>query len=133
MARSLDLDAMSAEDLMRLLEEIFDRLPAQALLVVRDVVDVKRQEKLEDAKGAVLEETRAKLAALGLTLADVLPLRKGKTGSKRSRRDAGRTLPVKYRGPEGHTWSGRGHVPTWLQALEEAGRTREEFSVSEEA
>jgi hypothetical protein len=52
MARSLDLDAMSEDDLMRLLEEIFDRLPARHLREARDCAEAKRREKLEEAKQA---------------------------------------------------------------------------------
>jgi len=40
-------------------------------------------------------------------------------------------VPVKYRHPEDpeKTWTGRGVVPTWLQALINAGRDRSEFEV----
>ncbi len=38
-------------------------------------------------------------------------------------------VPVKYRGPAGQTWSGRGRAPTWLVALEGQGRNKDEFLV----
>lgn len=40
-------------------------------------------------------------------------------------------VPVKYRHPEDpeKTWTGRGVMPTWLQALINAGRDRSEFEV----
>jgi DNA-binding protein H-NS len=40
-------------------------------------------------------------------------------------------VPVKYRHPEDpeKTWTGRGVMPTWLQALINAGRDRSEFQV----
>ena len=100
------------------------------LTALRDAAEAKRREKLDDAKNAVLEETRAKLAELGLTLEMVLPISgsagQGGQGRKR-RRDAGQLLPVRYRGPSGETWSGRGRMPKWLQTLEAEGRNREEF------
>ena len=34
-------------------------------------------------------------------------------------------VPVKYRGPNGEAWTGRGHTPAWVIAQEAAGRTRE--------
>jgi DNA-binding protein H-NS len=115
------------------MEEILDRLPAQKLSGVRDTAEAKRLEKLEKAKDAVLEEARAKLAELDLTLEEVLqrPSRRG--GSRRRRREAGQATPVRYRGPNGETWTGRGRVPQWLQALEEQGRNREELLVQQEA
>jgi DNA-binding protein H-NS len=40
-------------------------------------------------------------------------------------------VPVKYRHPEdpGKTWTGRGVMPTWLQAFINAGHERSEFEV----
>jgi DNA-binding protein H-NS len=37
---------------------------------------------------------------------------------------------VKYRGPAGETWTGRGLVPKWLRDMEVAGHDRTEFLVS---
>ena len=34
-------------------------------------------------------------------------------------------VPVKYRGPNGESWTGRGKTPAWILAHESAGRTRE--------
>ena len=133
MARSLDLDALTEEDLLHLLDEILNRLPVRDLVTARIAVEAKRQEKLEEAKRTVLEEMRGKLEELDLTLEDVLqrPSRRG--GSRRRRREAGHAAPVKYRGPNGETWSSRGRVPQWLRELEAQGRNRDEFLVSEEA
>jgi DNA-binding protein H-NS len=132
MARSLDLDALTEEDMIQLLDDILYRLPPQRLRDVRDSAEARRREKLEEAKNAVLAETREKLAALELTLEDVLqrPSRRG--GSRRRRREAGQAAPVKYRSPEGLSWTGKGRVPQWLQAFEEQGRNREEFLVSQD-
>jgi DNA-binding protein H-NS len=49
---------------------------------------------------------------------------------KRSARKGVKVL-VKYRHPEdqGKTWTGRGVMPTWLQALINAGHERSEFEV----
>jgi DNA-binding protein H-NS len=133
MARSLALDALTEDDMLQLLEEILFRLPPQRLRDVRDTAEARRREKLEAAKNAVLAETRIKLEALELTLEEVVRPRTGRTGGRRRRRDAGTALPSKYRGPNGETWSGRGRVPQWLQALEEQGRNRDEFLVTQEA
>lgn len=37
--------------------------------------------------------------------------------------------PIKYRGPAGETWTGRGKQPRWLKALVDAGRQPEEFLI----
>src|SRR5215217_6133628 len=50
-----------------------DRMTVAELTALRDAAEGKRLEKLDDAKNAVLAETRAKLAELGLTLEAVLP------------------------------------------------------------
>ena len=36
---------------------------------------------------------------------------------------------IKFRGPGGESWSGRGKTPTWLRALVDAGRPADEFRV----
>ncbi len=132
MARSLDLDALTEDDMLQLLEEIFSRLPPQSLRDVRDIAEARRREKLEEAKNAVLAETRAKLGELELALEEVVRPRTGRRVSRRTRRDSGATLPAKYRGPQGEIWAGKGRVPQWLRALEESGRSREEFLVTQD-
>jgi DNA-binding protein H-NS len=41
----------------------------------------------------------------------------------------GTKAPIKYRGPNGETWTGRGRTPTWLTDLESKGKKRERFAV----
>jgi len=133
MARSLDLDALTEDDMLQLLEEIFSRLSPQRLRDVRDTAEMRRKEKIEAVKNAILTETRAKLEELELSLEDLVRPRPARPSARRTRRDAGKELPVKYRGPNDETWSGRGHVPQWLRDLEEQGRNRDEFLVQQEA
>ena len=110
-----------------------DRMTVAELTALRDAAEAKRREKLDDAKNAVLAETRAKLAELGLTLEAVLPSPARSEAGRKRRRDAGQLLPVRYRGPHGETWSGRGRMPKWLQTLEAEGQNREEFRATEAA
>src|SRR3954454_1050448 len=42
--------------------------------------------------------------------------------TRKTRADAGAPLPVKYRGPNGEAWSGRGIAPRWLKAFELEGQ-----------
>ena len=121
---TLDLygEQVSTEDPLRVIEEMFDTLTVAELRAVRVLAEKKRKAKLEDAKDTVLREVEGRVKALGLRLKDVFPSHKSSTKA---------TIPVKYRSPNGETWSGRGHTPTWLRTLEEAGHNREEFHVTE--
>jgi DNA-binding protein H-NS len=112
----------TAPDRLREIETLLDSLSVQELRTVRVLAGRKQKEKLEEAKTTVLVEIEGRVKALGLRLKDILPSHK--PGTK-----AG--VPVKCRSPAGDTWSGRGHTPTWLRTLEEAGHTREEFRVTE--
>src|SRR3712207_6646670 len=79
-----------------------DGMTVAELTALRDAAEGKRLEKLEEAKNAVLAETRARLAELGLTLEAVLPHPASPApassgqggGGRKKRRDAGQPLAV---------------------------------------
>jgi DNA-binding protein H-NS len=119
----IKLETLSSEERLRLIEEICETLTAQELRTIRNVVEQMRQRKLEDAKAALLEEVKGKASELGLSLNDVFPTQR--------QRKSKSVLRVKYRSPDGETWSGRGHAPLWLRQLELQGHKRDEFAVSE--
>jgi DNA-binding protein H-NS len=119
----IKLDTLSSEERIHLIEEICETLTPQELRTIRDVVEQMRQRKLEDAKAALLEEVKGKASELGLSLNDVFP-------TQRQRKNKP-VLRVKYRSPDGETWSGRGHAPLWMRQLELQGHKRDEFAVSE--
>lgn len=74
-----------------------------------------------------VDEIRSKMAAFGITLADL----DATTSRKRtSAAKSGNPAPAKFRGPNGETWSGRGLMPRWLSALVAAGQSREEFAIT---
>jgi DNA-binding protein H-NS len=127
---TIDQETMSTEELLTLIEDAMDKLPVEELVTVRDLAEQKRQEQLEKVKASVLEEFQARLQSLGLSMSDVLP-QSAQTGGRRMRTDAGKPLPVRYRGPHGETWSGRGHPPRWIMRYEDEGRERDEFRVTE--
>ncbi|WP_338664320.1 H-NS histone family protein [Pararoseomonas sp. SCSIO 73927] len=85
--------------------------------------------KREGARTELVEEMKAKAAALGLSLGDLLDRPGPHTNVRRPRSDAGKTVAAKYRGPNGEEWAGRGRMPKWMAALEAEGRKREEFAV----
>ena len=113
---------------IRLLSEILEFLSPRELRELRNLADEKRLSKLEQTKIQLLEQMRPQLDELGI---DPDEVEVTFSRPRKSRSDTGRTLPVKYRSPEGHTWSGRGSVPAWLQAREEQRYSREDFRVSD--
>ena len=57
----INLSTLSAEERILLIEEIFETLTVQELRATRDLAEQKRLSKLEEAKTAVLDETRGKI------------------------------------------------------------------------
>ena len=119
----IDLDRLTGEDKVNLMSEVSDTLTVPELIAIRDIISEKRQQKLEDAKTAVIAEMRAKIEALGLSYEEVMG-----EGSRRTRSK----LPPRYISPDGQTWSGRGYPPKWIRDLEEEGRDRDDYLIKEE-
>jgi DNA-binding protein H-NS len=117
-----------------------DGMTAQQLTELIALAEAKRQEKHEGAKAALRAEMERRAAELGLSASDLFAqtARQETTGQgtrrRRPRSDAGakRAVAVRYRGPGGEEWSGRGRTPRWLVAQEAEGRSREEFAVERE-
>lgn len=53
----------------------------------------------------------------------------GKGRTKPAKAKTRKPAAIKYRGPGGEAWSGRGKTPTWLRAQLEAGKSVEDFRV----
>lgn len=85
-----------------------------------------REQEISDA----ISDMKRKIELYGLTAADLGFARSGPGMAQRARPAKSVKSPVKYRGPNGETWSGgRGRKPQWVaQALKE-GRDLEEFAV----
>ncbi|GAB4214393.1 MAG: H-NS histone family protein [Rhodoferax sp.] len=93
------------------------------------------QKKAEEIKAQEfnngIADILAKMDALGITVQDIEQARgRGprKAGTKSASKSAN-PAPIKFRGPAGETWSGRGLMPRWLRALEAQGRKKEDFAV----
>ncbi|MHB0704094.1 H-NS histone family protein [Roseomonas mucosa] len=109
-----DLDAMTVQELVAHIAE------AQTKLL----------DKQEAAKSALREKWKADAAEAGLSIDAVLPGASSGSGQGRSaRKNAASSIPVKFRGPNGEGWSGRGKMPKWLQVAEAEGKNRAEFAV----
>jgi DNA-binding protein H-NS len=82
-------------------------------------------EKVRDAeRQGVIDQIKATMAANGITLADL--------GGRGGRRAGGakKSAEVRYRGPNGETWSGgRGRRPDWVMQLQAQGQDIEQYRV----
>ena len=88
-----------------------------------------------------VQDILAKMQAFGITLKDLQgrkvraakgkPAKGAKSAPAKTRKKEGNAavVAVKFRGPNGETWSGRGLTPRWLAALLAQGKTKEEFAV----
>src|SRR4051794_26861983 len=101
-----------------------DRLTVPELTALIEAAQAKRQEKMEDAKAALLAEFRGKAAELGMSLQALMSSSQPATPERKPRRNKGEKVAPKYRNPEsGETWTGRGREPGWIK-----GKNREEFT-----
>jgi DNA-binding protein H-NS len=127
----IDFRNLTPDAILSIIEESLNYLPAEELLAVRDLAEQKRQEQLSEEQEALVRDFKEKLSRMGSSFEDVLSKDAPAGGGRKKRVDTGRPLPIRYRGPNGETWSGRGHPPRWIQHYEDQGREREEFRVTE--
>jgi DNA-binding protein H-NS len=99
------------------LKEQAEKLLAQA--------EELREKEIADA----IADIKQKIALYGLSAEELGLASRGSSGPGRARAKSA-PAAIKYRGPNGETWSGgRGRKPQWVtQALQE-GRSLEEFAV----
>lgn len=83
-----------------------------------------RETEIADA----IADIKEKISAYGLTAEDLGLARS--SGPGRAPRGKPAPAAVKYRGPNGETWSGgRGRKPQWVTQALQQGRTLEDFAV----
>ncbi|MFL5287628.1 MAG: H-NS family nucleoid-associated regulatory protein [Rhodopila sp.] len=127
---SLDFDSMTEEETMAFVDAFLTRLSYAGLQAVISAAEGKKRAKREEERQALLAEFQERVASLGFHVN--IELTEEPARSRRRRSDRGQPSRVKYRGPDGQQWSGRGRPPVWITTLEASGRNREEFRVSEE-
>ena len=102
-----------------------DHLDAAELTALIEAAQVKREEKMEGAKAALLAEFNDKAAKLGISLKTLMSAPQA-TPERKMRHAKGEKVSPKYRNPEtGDTWTGRGREPGWIK-----GKNREEFALN---
>ena len=88
----------------------------------------KQAEEIRAAElASAIQDIKTKMAAYGITVADLQGVAKVR-GAKAPIK-SGTPAPIKYRGPNGETWSGRGLMPRWLAAKVSGGQSKESFAV----
>lgn len=117
----------------------YKELKSQAEDLMRQAEAARKAET-----GAAIADIKAKMAAYGITLADLggkaraakghkakaAKVAKPAKGAKAKAAKPSKPVAAKYRSPAtGDAWSGRGRVPRWLAAELAKGRKREEFLV----
>jgi DNA-binding protein H-NS len=88
------------------------------------------EQKTEGVKRSFIEEVTARAVSLGLSVTDLfgrsMPVAAKQAAPAKS---AGASPGVKYRGPNGEEWSGRGRPARWLTELEAQGKKRADYAV----
>ena len=89
------------------------------LMQLRDQITAALSDKARE-----MQRQLALLAGKGAT--------KAKRGPKPGKPHAlkGRKAPVKFRGPKGQTWAGRGQQPIWLREAVAGGAKIEDFAAA---
>jgi DNA-binding protein H-NS len=131
-ARTLiDFTTLPEVSLRRVVRAALRELSVEGLLQVEEQARALR----ETPQAEEVERARATLAVLaqqsGQSVADLFPDLVPARGRPKTAKP-GAKLPVKYRGPTGEEWSGRGQDPTWLKTLEAQGHNRSEYEVQQD-
>lgn len=96
------------------------------LVAQREALDKQIEETWLAESKAAIAQVRQLIADWQLSAEDCGFKSTAASTSKKAKS----AVAVKYRGPNGETWSGRGRAPKWLEALEAQGRQRSEFSIA---
>ena len=102
------------------------------LLEQRQALDAQIAEALRAESGEAISTVRKLISDYALTETDCgfsPPWIDEETKVEKQPR---KPVPVKYRGPMGETWSGRGRAPGWIRAAEQIGGSRKTFMVTQE-
>ncbi len=98
-------------------------IQSQMALLKKEEDEIKAQEF-----DKVVQQILDQMQAFGITLKDLEGVRRRTT--KSGYVTSSKPAAVKFTGPNGEAWSGRGLTPRWLTALLAQGRTKEEFAIN---
>ena len=120
--------AETADDTLTPLLSALETLGVEQLTALISAAEAAREAKRSAARQQLIAEFRAKAEAIGVPFGDLFSAAQEK-GGVTGRSLAGRKIAVKYRGPNGEEWTGKGKTPRWLVAQEAEGRTRDHFAI----
>jgi DNA-binding protein H-NS len=103
----------------------FSKMSVDALIVARATIDNLLSQRVPRAR----RELEERLKALSEFANGKGRSRKLKSKPERGSKLRGRSIPPKYRGPNGETWSGRGLKPRWLSTAIKGGADLEDFAL----
>jgi DNA-binding protein H-NS len=104
-----------------------DRMTVQDLTALIEAAEAKRRDKQEEARVMLLAKWRAEAIENGLRLETMFGQQK--QDARKVYRGGADKVPVKFKGPNGEEWSGRGRSPKWIVDAERQGKSREEFLI----
>ena len=105
-----------------------DAMTVPQLTVHIALAQAKLKEKQDGARAALLTKWKAEAAEHNIPFEAVLSASRAAAPAGKGK-PSGEKLPVKFRGPNGQEWSGRGKLPQWVSEAEKQGRKRDEFKV----
>ncbi|CAB4172604.1 Hns DNA-binding protein H-NS [uncultured Caudovirales phage] len=88
----------------------------QELVAQKAAIDAQIEEARKTEVSEAVAEVKRLVGEYGLSAVDC--------GFGAKPKKAGCKVPVKYRGPNGEAWTGRGKAPAWIVAHEASGHSR---------
>ena len=100
------------------------QLTLEELQALKERVDVALQDSRQRALEALRISIEGAAATLGISPRELLRFEEPRrTAHKRGQQ------PVRYRGPNGEEWSGKGPAPRWMKPLLAQGKTKADFLI----
>lgn len=87
---------------------------------VQKLIEIKR----EDEKKQFINTVKELSSQSGFDLEDIFD-----SVYKAKNKKTKKAVEIKYKGPNGETWSGRGRQPVWIKTALENGKILEDFEV----
>ena len=108
---------------MKTIEQIHEEIAGLKAKI--SVLETEERQIVKEQREAILKELKTKMEQYGITTDDFASRTKVTAKEKKPTKAA----PIKFKGPNGEAWSGRGLMPKWLKAAKDQGRDIQEFAV----
>lgn len=119
------------------LDQVQRSLEGLSVAALREVIEFATdliEQKTEGVKRSFIEEVTARAVSLGLSVTDLFSRSTPPAAVKKAAPvvkiagGKGTGATVKYRGPNGEEWSGRGRPARWITELEAKGKKRADYA-----